>query len=136
MNTPTRPSTVPDRCAGLDLNALLPAADLPLARLAACGLSNQNSATRLHRSENTIKSHLMRLLRSTGASTRLQLVVWMYETGRVVPEIPLLPRHPHNERVTAEHFATLSLHTLHHQLTTTRAELDRLLILFEPWDRA
>ncbi|MGW0895334.1 hypothetical protein [Saccharopolyspora sp. NPDC002578] len=142
MNAPARLSTVADRCAGLHFDAVLLPADRPVARLVAYGLSNMDIATRLNCNEDHVKARLVRVLRATGASTRLQLVVWMYETGRVLPGVldmpdtPLRPRHVRNEPLTAEHIATLSLPALHHQLTATRATLDRLINLFEPQDPA
>lgn len=138
MNTPARVRKVPDRCAGLDFDAEIPAADLPVARLVACGLSNLDIATSLCRSEDTIKNRLVRLFRATGASTRLQFVVWMYETGHVLPglprlpETPLRPRHRASTPLTAEETAALSLPALRHQLAATRAELDTLVSYVDP----
>lgn len=135
MNTSAR---LPDRCAGLDFDGEIPDVTLPVVQLMVCGLSTIDIATRLDRSEDLVKNHLVRAFRATGATTRLHLVVWMYETGRVIPGIVQLPDAPPRSRqhlttpLTADEAALLRLASLRHQLATTRAELDTLVALVEP----
>ncbi|GAB2677430.1 hypothetical protein GCM10027271_42840 [Saccharopolyspora gloriosae] len=128
----------PNRIATLRLRAELSATELEVARLVACNLPNMDIATSLCRSEDTIKNRLVRLFRATGASTRPQFVVWMYETGHVLPglprlpEAPLRPRHRTSTPLTAEEAAALSLPALRHQLAATRTELDTLVTFVDP----
>lgn len=75
----------PNRIATLRLRAELSATELEVARLVACNLPNRDIAGCLLRSEHTVKTHIRRLLRKTGTTRRSQLVIWLYETGRLLP---------------------------------------------------
>jgi DNA-binding NarL/FixJ family response regulator len=80
-------SASPARAGDPRLAELTPREHDVLLEIAA-GRSNAEIAARLHLEESTVKGHVRRMLAKLDLSSRVQAVVFAYETGLVVPGGP------------------------------------------------
>jgi len=66
---------------------LLTGREQEIVALLCRGSSNAEIAAALFLEPSTVKSHLSRIMTKTGARDRVQLVVWAYDSGLVVPGV-------------------------------------------------
>ena len=80
-----RPSPEPSRASAL-AEALTPR-EVEVLRLVAEGLSNPEIAGRMFLGEETVKTHVSRMLHKLGLRDRTQAVIAAYESGLVTPDV-------------------------------------------------
>jgi DNA-binding NarL/FixJ family response regulator len=81
-NMVSRPGAIDRADAGADK---LTKREHEVCLLLAQGLSNRDIADRLHVEDSTASTHVKRVLAKLGLRDRIQVVIWAYESGIVVP---------------------------------------------------
>ncbi|WP_258349017.1 helix-turn-helix domain-containing protein [Saccharopolyspora gregorii] len=118
---------MPERWTGLNYNAALSTRELELAHRLTTTPTNDAIATSLGTTTDIVKAHLRRMYSKVSARSRIHLIVWLYETGRLVPGKPRLsatPR-PVAPPATVDRTASHHLYVARDHLIATRALLAR-----------
>jgi len=79
-------SPAPAEAAGPDVLGVLTARELEVFTELAAGSTNKEIAQRLHLSETTVKTHVVRILAKLGLRDRTQAVIFAYERGIKRPQ--------------------------------------------------